>query len=65
MRTGNFCGNCWAGVARSLLPVMERLALAADLDIDGIANRLRAEAVASNACIMPPPLVGAWARMLP
>jgi hypothetical protein len=48
-----------------LLPVMERLGLAADLDIDGVADRLRAAAVASNACIMPPPLVGAWAQMLP
>jgi hypothetical protein len=55
----------YAGVAHSLLPVMERLGLAADRDVDGLADRLRAEAVASNVCIMPPPLVGAWAQILP
>jgi hypothetical protein len=55
----------YAGVAHSLLPVMERLGLASDFDVDDIADRLRAEAVASNACIIPPPLVGAWTQILP
>ena len=54
-----------ADVLRSLLPVIERTGMAtlADVDIDGMAERLRQEAVAHNACIMLPPLVGAWARL--
>lgn len=53
-----------AGVLRSLLPLAERLgvATAADVEIDTLAERLRHEAVASNACVMPPPLIGAWTR---
>jgi len=52
-------------VLRSLLPAIERtgIATAEDVDIDGMAERLRQEAVAHNACIMLPPLVGAWARL--
>jgi hypothetical protein len=50
-----------AGVLRSLLPVLERagIATAADVQIDDMAERLRKEAVAQDACIMLPPLVGA------
>jgi SAM-dependent methyltransferase len=52
------------GAVRSLLPAMERLGVAtsAEVDIDTLAERLRKEAVQCNACIMPPPLIGAWAR---
>ena len=54
-----------AGVLRSLLPVLEHadIATAADVDIDAMAARLRKEAVARDACIMLPPLVGAWAQL--
>jgi hypothetical protein len=54
-----------AGVLRSLLPVLERagIATAADVQIDDMAERLRKEAVAQDACIMLPPLVGAWAQL--
>jgi hypothetical protein len=54
-----------AGVLRSLLPVLERagIATAADVQIDDMAERLRKEAVAQDACIMLPPLIGAWAQL--
>lgn len=53
-----------AGVLRSLLPVAERLGVttAAEVDIDTLADRLRREVVSLNACVMPPPLIGAWSR---
>jgi len=54
-----------ADVLRSLLPVVEQagIATAADVAIDGVADRLRKEAVAQDACIMLPPLIGAWAQL--
>lgn len=47
---------------RSLLPAMERLgvATAAEVGIDTLAQRLREEAVTHTACLMLPPLIGAW-----
>jgi len=39
------------------------VATAAEIAIETLAERLRNEAVENNACIMPPPLVGAWARL--
>jgi ubiquinone/menaquinone biosynthesis C-methylase UbiE len=53
-----------AETLRSLLPTMERLgvATAAEVEVDTFAERLRRETVGSNACIMLPPLVGAWTR---
>lgn len=53
-----------AGILRSLVPMAERfgIATAADVDVDTVAERLRCETVAYNACIMLPPLVGAWTR---
>jgi SAM-dependent methyltransferase len=53
-----------AGILRSLLPMAERLgiATAAEVGVDTLAERLREETVAHNACIMLPPLVGAWTR---
>jgi len=48
----------YAGVAHSLLPVMERLGLA-QTSISTASPIGCAEAVAGNACIMPPLLVGA------
>src|SRR5262249_31042021 len=54
-----------AAVLRSLLPMTEQVgvATAAEVDIDTMAERLRNEAVANNASIMLPPLVGAWTRL--
>jgi ubiquinone/menaquinone biosynthesis C-methylase UbiE len=54
-----------AGVLRSLLPVLERggITTPAHVQIDDMAERLRNEAVAHDACIMLPPLVGAWAQL--
>jgi SAM-dependent methyltransferase len=53
-----------ADILRSLLPMTERIgvATAAEIEVESIAERLREEAVENNACIMLPPLVGAWAQ---
>jgi len=47
-----------------MLPAMERLGVATadEVQIDSFASRLRDEAVANSACLLVPPLVGAWAR---
>ncbi len=54
-----------AETLRSLLPFMERLGIASaeEVQLDTLADRLRAEATGNSACIMPPPLVGAWTRL--
>jgi ubiquinone/menaquinone biosynthesis C-methylase UbiE len=54
-----------ADTLRSLVPMAERfgIATAAEVAIETVAERLRKEAVDNNACIMPPPLVGAWTRV--
>jgi ubiquinone/menaquinone biosynthesis C-methylase UbiE len=53
-----------AQTVRSLLPVAERVGSAtrAEVQIDTLADRLRAEALGSSACIMLPTLIGAWAK---
>jgi SAM-dependent methyltransferase len=53
-----------AGIARTLLPVMEAngIASAAQVGIDTLVERLRGEAVAIGATIYAPPLIGAWVR---
>jgi SAM-dependent methyltransferase len=55
----------YAQTLRSLLPAAERLGVVspAEVDVDTLAARLGAEAEALRACVMPPPLVGAWARL--
>ena len=49
----------------SLMPVMEKtgVASASDVGVDNLADRLRAEAIAHNSCILLPQLTGAWARV--
>ncbi|MCD6032400.1 MAG: methylase involved in ubiquinone/menaquinone biosynthesis [Thermomicrobiales bacterium] len=49
-------------VTRSLLPIMERTALAsaAEVDVDTLAARIREEAVALEATLVSPALIGAW-----
>jgi SAM-dependent methyltransferase len=51
-------------VTRSLLPVMERtgLASATEVDVDTLAARIREEALALNATLVSPSLIGAWTR---
>jgi hypothetical protein len=50
---------------RTLMPVAERfgLATAAEIDIDTLADRLRAEAVAAGATVVSPCIVGGWTRV--
>jgi ubiquinone/menaquinone biosynthesis C-methylase UbiE len=63
-------GEDWPGYAyvadtvRSLLPMMEQMGLvsAEDVDIDTLADRLRAEALELRGVQMLPILMGAWAR---
>jgi len=49
---------------RSVVPIAERFGIfsAAEVDVDTLADRLAAEATERKACLMPPPLVGAWTR---
>jgi ubiquinone/menaquinone biosynthesis C-methylase UbiE len=56
--------NTVTKLTRTLLPLMERtgIATAAELDIDTLASRLRAEAMANNATWISPAFIGAWAR---
>jgi len=56
--------NYLVGTLRSLLPMGERFGVftAAEADLDTLGERLLAEAESLGACMMPPPLVGAWAR---
>jgi hypothetical protein len=56
-----------AETLRSLLPALERAGIAtpADVGIDTLADRLRDEALAREAWVMPPPFIGAWTRTAP
>jgi SAM-dependent methyltransferase len=51
-------------MVRSLLPAMEQtgVATAEEVGIDTLATRLREEALAKDAVLVLPPLVGAWTR---
>jgi ubiquinone/menaquinone biosynthesis C-methylase UbiE len=53
-----------AQTVRSLLPVIEKTGVATkdEVDIDTLADRLRAEAVDKGAVVHSPIFVGAWAR---
>ena len=53
-----------AGLVSSLLPVMEQfgIVMAAEVDIDTLADRLREEVVRGGGCIALQPLIGGWAR---
>jgi SAM-dependent methyltransferase len=63
-------GEDWPGYAyvadtvRSLLPMMERMGLvsAEDVDVETLADRLRAEALEQRGVQMLPIVMGAWAR---
>jgi len=51
-----------AGIARALLPVMERtdVAAAEEVGIDTLEDRLRSDLLAAGAVFLPPTLVGAF-----
>ena len=53
-----------AETVRSLLPMMERLGVAtsSEFEVDTLAARMEAETCAGGGVIMPPPMIGAWAR---
>jgi 2-polyprenyl-3-methyl-5-hydroxy-6-metoxy-1,4-benzoquinol methylase len=53
-----------AQVVKSLLPVMEKLGVAneKEIQIETLAQRLRDEVLSRGAVIVLPPLVGAWTR---
>jgi hypothetical protein len=53
-----------AETIRSLLPWMTEFGIATgeEVDIDTLAERLRAAAIAGDHCIFLPRIVGAWAR---
>ena len=53
-----------AETTRTVLPLMERTGVATtdEVAVETLAARLRAEAVALDAVLVHPPLVGAWAR---
>jgi SAM-dependent methyltransferase len=63
-------GENWSGYAyvadtvRSLLPMLEQMGLvsAEDVDIETLADRLRAEALGQRGVQMLPIVMGAWAR---
>lgn len=59
-----FANEYIAEALRSLLPMTERAGIvsAGELGPDTLAERLRQEALANKACIMLPPLIGAWTR---
>jgi hypothetical protein len=51
-------------VTQTLLPLMQRtsVATAEEVGIDTLAARIREEAVAKNATLVSPSLIGAWTR---
>ncbi len=53
-----------AGIVRSLAPVIERAGIAGgeEMRLDTLEQRLAAEMVQHGAVLMPPTLVGGWAR---
>lgn len=60
----DFAAYSWlANTMRSLAPLAERmgLALASDLELDTLADRLRDEAVATGLLVSSPPFIGAYA----
>lgn len=54
-----------ANTVRSLLPMAERFGVvtAAEVDIDTLADRLRDAALRADAVLIPPSMIGAWARL--
>lgn len=55
----------WANVVAGIGPLMEKLGLCtqAELDPPSLAGRLLAETLAADGCVIGPPMTGAWARL--
>jgi hypothetical protein len=53
-----------AQTTRVMLPLMERtgVATAEEVEVETLAERIRAEAVALGATLVTPPFIGAWTR---
>jgi hypothetical protein len=51
----------WANVVKGVVPLMERLGVATNAEVDPttLANRLLAEIITANGVVIGPPLVGA------
>jgi SAM-dependent methyltransferase len=52
----------WANVVAAAVPLMERLGVATRADVDPatLADRLLAETLAEDGCVIGPPMTGAW-----
>ncbi|HEY7271946.1 MAG TPA: class I SAM-dependent methyltransferase [Actinoplanes sp.] len=52
----------WANVVSAAVPLMERLGVATRGDVDPptLADRLLAEVLAEDGCVIGPPMTGAW-----
>ena len=55
----------WANVISAAVPLMERLGVAtrAEVDPPTLADRLLAETLAEDGCVIGPPMTGAWVRL--
>jgi SAM-dependent methyltransferase len=55
----------WANVVSGVVPLMERFGVAARAEVDPVtlASRLLAEMLASDGCVIFPPMTGAWTRL--
>jgi hypothetical protein len=50
-------------VTRTLLPTMQKAGIAANVDVETLEQRLRAEVMGANATIVSPAIVGAWTNV--
>jgi SAM-dependent methyltransferase len=52
----------WANVVSAAIPLMEKTGVAtrAEVDASTLADRLLAEALGSDSCVIAPPMTGAW-----
>jgi SAM-dependent methyltransferase len=55
----------WANVFSAAVPLMERLGVAtrAEVDPPTLADRLLADTLAADGCVICPPMTGAWATL--
>jgi SAM-dependent methyltransferase len=55
----------WANVIAATVPLMERLGVATQAEVDPptLADRLLTETLASDGCVIGPPMTGAWVNV--
>lgn len=55
----------WANVVAAAVPLMEQLGVATRAEVDPatLADRLLAQTLASDGCVIGPPMTGAWAAL--